>query len=123
MALEALTAALLLARAAPRLGAALGCGLLALYAGVIAVNLLRGRRDVDCGCAGPAARQPLSGWLLARNGALFGLGLAGIATPGARPLQWLDAFTVAVALAAAMLAYGALNRLLANAPKLESLRG
>ena len=40
---------------------------LALYAAAIAVNLARGRRDIDCGCAGPAARQPLSEWLLVRN--------------------------------------------------------
>ena len=33
--------------------------LLALYAGAIGVNLARGRRDIDCGCGGPASRQPI----------------------------------------------------------------
>ena len=31
--------------------------LLALYAGAIAINLIRGRRDIDCGCAGAARRS------------------------------------------------------------------
>jgi hypothetical protein len=45
-----------------RTGAALAAlGLLALYSAAIGVNLVRGRRDLDCGCTGPALRQPLSG--------------------------------------------------------------
>ena len=38
--------------------------LLALYAAAIGINLWRGRRDIDCGCAGPDQAQPLRPVLL-----------------------------------------------------------
>src|SRR5690348_3458432 len=38
--------------------------LLAIFSAAIAINLVRGRRDIDCGCFGPTLRQELSGWLL-----------------------------------------------------------
>jgi len=38
--------------------------LLALYTLAVVVNLARGRREIDCGCFGPAARQPLSAALV-----------------------------------------------------------
>ncbi|HEX2483833.1 MAG TPA: MauE/DoxX family redox-associated membrane protein, partial [Myxococcota bacterium] len=49
-------------------GPLLAAALLAVYGAAIAWNLARGRRELDCGCLGPAGRQPLSGWLVARNG-------------------------------------------------------
>src|SRR4029077_15900034 len=62
-----------------------GAGLLAaavallLYGGAIGVNLVRGRRHIDCGCAGPAVRRPISGWLVGRNAALAAAALVGLA--------------------------------------------
>ena len=50
-----------------------GCLLLA-YAAAIAVNLLRGRDRIDCGCVGSAGREGLSWWLVGRN---LGLAAAG----------------------------------------------
>src|SRR5262245_21207677 len=49
-----------------RTGLAAAAVLLLVYAAAVAVNLLRGRDHIDCGC-GPAARQPISGWLVGRN--------------------------------------------------------
>jgi hypothetical protein len=49
------------------LGAAL---LLAVFAAAMGINLLRGRRHIDCGCFQSALRQSLSWILVARNGAL-----------------------------------------------------
>jgi hypothetical protein len=96
--------------------------LLALYTGAIAVNLLRGRRDIDCGCAGPALRQPLREWLLVRNGVLVVLALlAGLpVTP--RPLLWLDGVTVVGGVAVLAALYASIDRLAANAPALARLR-
>lgn len=49
--------------------AAIGAiGLLAVYAGGMAVNLLRGRTSIDCGCGGPG--QAISWTLVARNAVL-----------------------------------------------------
>ena len=70
-------------------GAALGgAALLALYAAAMAITLRRGRRDVDCGCAGPAHRQSVRPALVARNGVLVLAALTGGAAGGraaARP--------------------------------------
>jgi len=103
-------------------GPFLAAGLLAVYTGAIAINLARGRRDIDCGCAGPALRQPLSGWLLGRNGILLAAALACLVPLRPRPLVWVDALTVTGAVAALAAFYGALDRLVANAPRLAHLR-
>jgi hypothetical protein len=103
-------------------GPLLAAGLLAVYTGAIAINLARGRRDIDCGCAGPALREPLSGWLLGRNGILLAAALACLVPLRPRPLVWVDALTVTGAVAALAAFYGALDRLVANAPRLAHLR-
>src|SRR5712671_5269261 len=59
--------------------------LLGVFTGAIAINLARGRTDIDCGCFGPALRQRLSWWLLLRNGALFALLAIALLPMGARP--------------------------------------
>jgi Methylamine utilisation protein MauE len=107
-------------RAAGLLGAA---ALLALYAGAIAINLARGRRDLDCGCAGPAVRRPISGWLVARNGVLAALALAGLAPAATRPLVWVDALTILGSTATLAALYVSVDRMLANLPGLARVRG
>jgi len=95
--------------------------LLSVFTGAIAINLARGRTDIDCGCFGPALRQRLSWWLLLRNGALFAL-LAIVLLPmGARPMDFLDLATVAMAAATVVVLYTAANYLIANAPGLRAL--
>ena len=74
----------------PGLGADAACataGLLALYAGAIAINLIRGRRDIDCGCAGVAAHQPLSAALVVRNGVFAAAALASALPVAPRSLR------------------------------------
>lgn len=95
------------------LGAA---ALLVVYGGAIVINLARGRRHIDCGCAGPAVRREISGWLVARNAALASVALAGLAPVSARPLVWLDAVTVLGATAVVAALYASLDRLLALPP-------
>lgn len=46
-------------------------GLLGLYAMAIAINLVRGRRYLDCGCNGPSNRQAITWFLVLRNLALL----------------------------------------------------
>lgn len=96
--------------------------LLALYSAAISVNLLRGRRHIDCGCSGPARRQPLSQWLLVRNGLLIALGLLALWPAPTRSLTWFDGVTIAAAVAVAGAAYATSNQLVANAPDLARLR-
>ena len=49
--------------------------LLGIFTLAVAVNLLRGRREIDCGCFSSELKQRLSPWLLLRNISLIGLAL------------------------------------------------
>ena len=101
--------------------ACVAAGLLALYAGAIGINLLRGRSDIDCGCAGAAIHQPLSVGLIVRNGVLVAAALASALPAAARGLTWIDCITVAAAIATLALLYAAVDGLLANAPLIATL--
>ncbi len=96
--------------------------LLGVYTLAIGANLLRGRREIDCGCAGPAARQPLSEWLLLRNLALGLAAAAGLLPVTGRPLHWVDQGTTALGAAACAALYLACDRLLSNQARLRGLR-
>jgi hypothetical protein len=109
----------------PAAGPRLAAALFLLYAGAITVNLARGRRDIDCGCAGPGARRPISGWLVGRNVALTVVALAAavpVASP-ARALVWIDELTIAGAIATLVIVYASVDRLLANLPAVARARG
>ncbi len=126
IALPAVETAVATALCTPRLGGAglLGAAaLLLLYAGAMAVNLARGRRDLDCGCLGPARRRPIGPGLVARNLALAAAALGGAAAPGLRPLVWVDAVTVGAGTVALAALWVAAERLAAHAPALARLRG
>jgi hypothetical protein len=97
--------------------------LLLLYAAAIGINLMRGRRHIDCGCAGPAARRPIGTPLVVRNLVLAGVALAALAPVAPRPLVWLDGLTTVAATAALSALYAALDRMVADAPHLARLRG
>lgn len=106
-----IAAVVLLVVAAP-VGIALASTLLLVYCVAIAVNLVRGRRHIDCGCGGDPV--PLSTGLLVRN-----LGILGL-TVGAELLPKVDASLqhAGVALAVTLvlvLLYAIVNQLLANA--------
>ena len=101
----------------PAWGAAAGAALLGLYGTAIAVNLARGRRHIDCGCGGAAARREISAWLVARNGLAAAAALAVAGVPeAARGLVWLDACTVVAATAMLAACWSAADHLLALAP-------
>jgi hypothetical protein len=95
----------------PSLGAA---ALLLAYTSAIAINLKRGRRDIDCGCAGPLRRQRLRGGLVARNLVLLSAALASALPAAARTFVWIDLFTLVSGLAASCLLYKAVDALLAG---------
>jgi hypothetical protein len=97
-----------LARAAA-LGAVL---LLALYAAAIAINLARGRDDIDCGC-GFAAR-PLGAGLLLRNALLAGAALAAALPASQRALAAVDLLTIAAGTSTAALLFAAADGLAAR---------
>lgn len=119
---ESATTGLLLSPWARPWGFSAAALLLALYTAAMAVNLLRGRRDIDCGCFGPALRLELGPGLLARNAVLIAGALAGLLPASPRALGAQDALPIAGAVGFLAAAYAAASRLLANAPALRTLR-
>lgn len=122
MAAEVLAAVLVLIPATGVHGFAIMLALLLTYSAGISINLLRGRRDIDCGCNGPADKQLLSWWLVARN--LIFAGLAGLAmqAPSGRIMNWLDLLTILFGVLVATGLYLSLKQLLAQLPAPVTLR-
>lgn len=99
--------------------AILAAGLFLIYGGAILVNLLRGRRDVDCGCAGPAARQKLGAGLVVRNAVLVVVAASLLLPAMSRPLLWVDFVTIIGGGGALVLLYLAAEGLLAHTSRLQ----
>ena len=81
-------------------------GLMLLYAGAIATNLLRGRAHIDCGCdfgRTSVSKATLSWWLVARNLALAALAFAGNLPVSPRALVAYDWLTLLFVLASGVL--------------------
>lgn len=72
--LELVMGAALVTGALGPAAAACATVVLLVFAAAVTISLLRGRRDIECGCFGVAPRQRLTWWLVPRN-----LGLAGLA--------------------------------------------
>lgn len=75
--------------------ALLAAALLLLYGLAMAINLARGRRDIDCGCFKSALRQTINGWLIGRNLLLAGAAGAMLLPLAERPTALLDYVTIA----------------------------
>lgn len=88
--------------------------LLVIYGGAIAINLRRGRRDIDCGCSGPHARMPLGASLVVRNIVVAALALVAALPTQARTIGWLDAVSVVGGGLALLLVYRSSEVALAN---------
>jgi hypothetical protein len=117
--LSAAAAVLLLWPVSAMTGSVLGLALLTVFTAAIAINLRRGRIEIDCGCGG-AAGQMISPGLVARNLLL----LCVLGTALALPVSGgLDAASVTVLLGggggiAAL--YFTASQLLANAAALRA---
>jgi uncharacterized membrane protein YphA (DoxX/SURF4 family) len=94
-----------------------GAAVLLLYAGVITINLMRGRRFIDCGCGG--ATQPLSIGLVLRNVVLAIAAIVALVPAPARSLGWLDVISMAAGVLVLGALYAATNQLLAARARLE----
>jgi uncharacterized membrane protein YphA (DoxX/SURF4 family) len=119
--LECACAAAVLLPVTRRAGALGILALLAIFTGAIAINLARGRVNIDCGCFGPALRQELSAWMLLRNAALAGLTVAALMPAAARSIVWLDWVTIALGATAMVVLYLSANYAMANAPMTRAL--
>jgi uncharacterized membrane protein YphA (DoxX/SURF4 family) len=110
--LAAATALLLPAWRTP--AALLAAALLLLYAGVMALSLLQGRRIADCGCHLGRQSQAVSAPLVWRNLLLVLLALNLLQTPGARVLGLFDGLVIVGLLICGCIFYLLANTLIAN---------
>ena len=102
----------------------LASGVIALmliaFALAMAINLRRGRHDIDCGCFIGLLRQKLSWPLVARNIALAIIAFALAAgTVSARSLGVLDMLTSVAGTGAILLVYASYGRLFGLAPRIQ----
>ncbi|MEM7020922.1 MAG: MauE/DoxX family redox-associated membrane protein [Pseudomonadota bacterium] len=88
--------------------AVIATALMLMYLSAIGINLLRGRRRIDCGCGGPNQKQYLSEWLLLRNVILL-LCAALLIWPMVREPLWLDWLTALLAAGIGGLGYHIFN--------------
>ena len=101
------------------IGALMGGALLALYALAMAINLARGRRDLDCGCG--IVRKSISASMVVRN-LLLAAFIACAAMPASsRTLGIADYATIVGALAVCGLLYASAELLLGRAGLRRSL--
>ena len=107
----------LLVPAASKIAAISGAGVLTLYALAMAVNLYRGRRDLECGCSFGTAQQSVSELLVARNILLAALISVAALPASDRLFGALDGFTLGVSMLAASILYATANTLIENQTK------
>ncbi|MBK7023741.1 MAG: methylamine utilization protein MauE [Sulfuritalea sp.] len=106
-------------------GAVLAIGLLAVVTTAVAINLLRGRTEIDCGCGslgGHVGDQTLSWGLVARNALLALAAVLTLREDAARALVWIDYLSVAGGTLGLLGLYVTVNQLMANTPRLRALR-
>ena len=104
----------------PAIGLILAASLLAIYATAMAINLARGRSEIDCGCGD--APTHLSAALLWRNGVLVGLAVLAL-TPGTTAPASTATTLAGVALAVIpVLIYLGAEQLIANRSLGQRLR-
>ena len=99
----------LLARAEAIAAAA---GMLLVYAMAMTINLVRGRRFIDCGCGDEPT--PIGLGLLLRNGALFGMAIAAAGTVPGLDAPAAMLFIAAIGAAVGYGIYATVEQLLAN---------
>ena len=90
---EAGASAMLLVPATRPWGGMLALAVLGVVSAAVAINLARGRSEIECGCGGPGQR--ISAALLGRNLALAAVAALALLPPDGRALAPLDAALVA----------------------------
>jgi uncharacterized membrane protein len=95
-------------------------GLFLLYALAMAINLARGRHDIDCGCGGKS--QPISWALVLRNLVLCAAALIASQPALERPMDWVDATTLILGVLAFFSLYRMADELLRQSVSLSRLR-
>jgi hypothetical protein len=117
---ELTAGALLLPTFTRCVGAVLAIALLACVSAAVLINLLRGRRHIECGC--DIDEVPLSAGLLVRNGVMVVLAFVAAQGSTQRPTVWLDLFSTLIETLFLLGLYKAVNLWLGHQSRLNDLR-
>jgi hypothetical protein len=109
---ELLIALALLVPVSRRAACVATAGLLLVYGCAIAVNLARGRRDLDCGCGLANGRRAIAEWMLIRNATMACAAVTVVLPWVPRTLALLDIMTIVAGASAAALLYASVDALL-----------
>lgn len=96
-------------------GLAAAAGLLLVYAGLMARQVLRGESGMQCGCAGPDSQLGVSWALVIRNGICAGLALLAMSSGGATAAGWAGVGLSLFVAVFAALVYATSEQLISNA--------
>lgn len=94
--------------------------LILVYAGAMAINLWRGRRQIDCGCGGEV--HPLSWGLVLRNGVLAAAALLVAGPTVQREFEWLDGVSLVIGVLAFYALYLLFDEVLRQFSRIAQLR-
>lgn len=94
------------------MAAVVAATLLTVYAFSMAINMLRGRADIDCGCGGQP--QLLSSWLLLRNAVLVAGSCLLLAPVSDRAMAWVDSLFLVLMTAVLAMVYLLVEQLVRN---------
>lgn len=116
-ALEGITALALLPALTRGHGLGAAAALLLAYAGLMALQLLRGRADMQCGCGGPDSQLGISWALVWRNAlcAVIALSLLPGTTGSTLPATWAGLVVAALVAMLAALLYHISEQVISNA--------
>lgn len=87
---------------------------LGVYFSVMAINISRGGKDIQCGCSVLTRETLLSYWHLARNAILMGLTVLILIPEADRALNWLDIVQIAAGVISLSILYLSVDALLSN---------
>jgi hypothetical protein len=110
----------------PWITAMTSAALLATYALAMAINVVRGRIYIDCGCGFGAAtgeEQALSSSLVARNILLIGVALLSLVPTTERDVGIIDLIIVSASVLIAILMYASSEQLIRNRAAIVTWRG
>jgi hypothetical protein len=96
-------------------GLGFAAALLLFYAGLMALQILRGRADMQCGCSGAGSPLQVSWALVARNGLCAALAVLAMSSPGAILSGWLATLASAAIAVLAVVAYLVCEAVISNA--------
>ena len=117
---ETLTALAIVIQQTTSFGLVAAAALLGLYGAIFAKQLLQGKADINCGCAGPGADVKISPMLLLRNGVLVALCVFALLVESSSfAASWFVVLPLAAVLS---LIYLSSEQLMLNQQKIQMLR-